>query len=72
MLVQRVVGTHAVYIWELDVLSPFVTGTCALVIVSLQAPWPFGTGKIIKAHADGRLDVQWLGNGTSSVRNALH
>jgi hypothetical protein len=38
----------------------------------LQEPWPFGAGKVIKAHADGRLDIQWLGNGTNSVRNALH
>jgi hypothetical protein len=62
--------------WELDVPRPFVTGTWAsegaLVIVSLQEPWPFGAGKVIKAHADGRLDIQWLGNGTTSVRNALY
>jgi hypothetical protein len=40
----------------------------ALVIVPLQDPWPFGAGEVLKAHADGRLDIQWLGNSTSSLR----
>ena len=57
--------------WELDAARPFVTGTWATkganVIVPLEAPWPCGAGKVIKAHADGRLEIQWLGNGTTKI-----
>jgi hypothetical protein len=60
---------------ELDEPRPFTTGTWAdkdaLFIIPLQAPWPFGVGKVLQAHADGRLNIQWLGSGTNSVRATL-
>ena len=57
--------------WELDTTRPYVTGSWmaegSLVIVPLEAPYPFGVGKVIKADDDGTLDIQWLGSNNDNM-----
>lgn len=58
--------------WDLDDHRPYVTGAWvkqgALVIVPLQDPYPFGVGKVLSAHTDGTLDIQWLGTNGDNTK----
>jgi hypothetical protein len=51
---------------------PYTTGTWvkenSLVVVPLTEPYPFGIGKVLKAEADGTLDIQWLGTNGDNMK----
>ena len=57
--------------WELDTTRPYITGAWvqegSLVIVPLEAPYPFGVGRVIAANTDGTLDIHWLGTNGSNT-----
>jgi hypothetical protein len=58
--------------WDLDDHRPYTTGTWvkenSLVVVPLNEPYPFGIGKVLKAEADGTLDIQWLGTNGDNMK----
>ena len=58
--------------WDLDDHRPYTTGSWvkenSLVVVPLNEPYPFGIGKVLKAEADGTLDIQWLGTNGDNMK----